>query len=202
MSPIVEASSHSYPHTAELIKRLTGANRVDFIAVYLGSTNQKNTGSEQQVSQPASLTHVDQTAKAAVARVERHLPADEVSGLLQKRLQIINVWRPISHSAWDWPLALCDYRSIDEATDTVPVAPAYSPDREGEMYGISYNASQRWKYIQGMTPDEAVIFKCFDSIDDGGVARFAPHTGFEDPTTPKGSLPRESVEIRALVFYD
>jgi hypothetical protein len=28
-----------------------------------------------------------------------------------------------------------------------------------------------------------------------------PHTAFEDPTTPPDVLPRESIELRALVFF-
>ena len=42
----------------------------------------------------------------------------------------------------------------------------------------------------------------YDSIEDGSVAVLTPHTAFEDPTTPAGAPPRESIEIRALVFYD
>lgn len=42
----------------------------------------------------------------------------------------------------------------------------------------------------------------FDSVQDGSVAVFTPHTGFEDPTTPAEALPRRSIELRALVFYD
>lgn len=42
----------------------------------------------------------------------------------------------------------------------------------------------------------------FDSLQDGSVALFTPHTGFEDPTTPEGTPHRESIELRALVFYD
>ena len=42
----------------------------------------------------------------------------------------------------------------------------------------------------------------FDSIQDGSVAVFTPHSGFEDPNTPTGTPPRESIELRALVFYD
>lgn len=46
------------------------------------------------------------------------------------------------------------------------------------------------------------ILASFDSVEDGSVSRFAPHTGFVDPTTPKGTPHRESIELRALVFYD
>jgi hypothetical protein len=42
----------------------------------------------------------------------------------------------------------------------------------------------------------------FDSVQDGSVAVFTPHTAFEDPTTPKDAPLRESIELRALVFYD
>lgn len=42
----------------------------------------------------------------------------------------------------------------------------------------------------------------YDSVDDGSVAVLTPHTAFVDPSTPADALPRESIELRALVFYD
>jgi hypothetical protein len=41
----------------------------------------------------------------------------------------------------------------------------------------------------------------YDSETDGR-ARFAPHTAFDDPTAPADVLPRESIEIRTLVFHE
>jgi hypothetical protein len=32
-------------------------------------------------------------------------------------------------------------------------------------------------------------------------ARFTAHTAFEDPTSPLDPAPRESIEVRALVFW-
>jgi len=151
--------------------------------------------------QPVSQAHVDQTIASSIARVHQHLSPTEAPDLLKRRFQIINLWRPISHTALDWPLGLCDYRSVDPKTDTYPLALIY-PDHEGETMGIKYNPNQKWKYFRGMIPEEAVLLKCFDSVQDGSVAVFTPHTGFEDPTTPEGTPPRESIELRALVFYD
>ena len=71
--------------------------------------------------QPVSQVHVDQTAASFIARVHRHLPASDVPKLLERRFQIINLWRPIAAPALDWPLALCDYRSIDLEKDTFTV---------------------------------------------------------------------------------
>ena len=101
--------------------------------------------------------HVDQTTESSVARVRRHLPAEDVPKLLAGRYQIINLWRPISHPAYDWPLALCDYRSIDR-TDLVPTTLRY-PDREGETLSVRYNPNHKWKYVRGMEPGEFVLIK-------------------------------------------
>ena len=45
-------------------------------------------------------------------------------------------------------------------------------------------------------------FNSADSINDGSVAVLTPHTAFADPTTPPDAPLRQSIEIRALVFYD
>jgi hypothetical protein len=34
-----------------------------------------------------------------------------------------------------------------------------------------------------------------------GRARFVPHTAFDDPATPPGAAPRESIEARAFAFF-
>ena len=102
--------------------------------------------------------HIDQSAASAVARVHKHLPASDVPKLLERRFQIINLWRPIAFPALDWPLALCDYRSVDLKRDVFPVALIY-PDREGETLAVKYNENYKWKYLHGMTPEEIVLIK-------------------------------------------
>jgi hypothetical protein len=34
-----------------------------------------------------------------------------------------------------------------------------------------------------------------------GLHRFSAHTGFDDPETPTDAPPRESIEVRTLVFF-
>lgn len=101
---------------------------------------------------------MDQTTASSVARVHRHLPPTEATSLVRKRFQIINLWRPILHAAVDWPLALCDFRSVDVNNDLMPVALIY-PDREGETFGVKYNPNHQWKYMRAMTPEEFVLIK-------------------------------------------
>jgi hypothetical protein len=39
------------------------------------------------------------------------------------------------------------------------------------------------------------------NIKDEGRARFTAHTSFDDPNSPPNAAPRESIEVRALVFW-
>ena len=108
--------------------------------------------------QPFVQTHVDQTTASSIALVHRHLPASDVSKLLERRFQIINLWRPIANPAIDWPLALCDYRSVDPKNDTFQIALVF-PERESETMGIKHNENHKWKYLYGMTPEEIILIK-------------------------------------------
>jgi hypothetical protein len=58
----------------------------------------------------------------------------------------------------------------------------------------------RWFYKSGLTSDEVILIKCFDSKLDGR-ARRVPHTAFEVPGT-KDREKRESIEVRCLVFHE
>ncbi|MGB7098991.1 MAG: CmcJ/NvfI family oxidoreductase, partial [Xanthobacteraceae bacterium] len=123
---------------------------------------------------------------------------DEAQELLQGRVQVINLWRPIRGPLLDAPLAVCDARSV-EPDDLVPSDLVY-PDRVGETYSVTHRPSHQWFYFRNMRADEVLLLKCYDSKTDGR-ARFAPHTAFTDPTTPPDAAPRESIELRALVFH-
>ncbi|KAG1799382.1 uncharacterized protein HD556DRAFT_1231452 [Suillus plorans] len=196
-----EIEREYYPESIDLIKRVTGATSIVIFDHTIRRRRPDEIDDGPQKRQPVPLVHVDQTTASSIARVHRHLPPTEAPSLLRRRFQLINLWRPISHAAVDWPLALCDFRSVDYEKDLVPVALVY-PDREGETFGVKHNPNHQWKYLKAMTPEEFALIKCFDSVHDGSVARLAPHTGFEDPNTPEGAPLRESIELRALVFYD
>jgi hypothetical protein len=147
--------------------------------------------------QPATRVHVDQTHTSGANRVREHLPL-EADELLKGRVQVINLWRPIRGPVRDAPLALCDVTSV--AADDLVASDLIYPNRNGETYSVKYNPEHRWFYFSDMTADEALFLKCYDSATDGR-ARFVPHTAFVDPTAPQDAPPRESIELRTLVFH-
>ena len=51
-----------------------------------------------------------------------------------------------------------------------------------------------------MDKDELFVFKCYDSRQNAGG--FTPHCSFADPDTADDAAERESIELRALVFWE
>jgi len=189
-----------YPEAAQFIADATGASRV-FVFDHVQRRRVPGIDGDRRARnaprQPATRVHVDHTARSGLQRV-RDLLGEDAEELLRGRVQVINLWRPIRGPLQDAPLAVCDAGSVAPG-DLVPADLVYR-DRVGETYGVKFNPEHRWYYVSDMQPDEALLLKCYDSATDGR-ARFAPHTAFEDPTAPADKLPRESIELRTLVFH-
>jgi hypothetical protein len=188
-----------YAEAERLIADVTGASRV---VVFDHTVRRRVPGADDRAAglprQPATRVHVDHTERSGPQRV-RDLLGGEAEELLKGRVQVINLWRPIRGPLRDAPLAVCDARSV-AAGDLVRSELVYR-DRVGEIYAVKYNPEHRWFYVPDMQPDEALLLKCYDSATDGR-ARFMPHTAFEDPTVGEERLPRESIELRTLVFHE
>jgi hypothetical protein len=190
--------SRYYDETISLLEDVTGASRV---VVFDHTIRRRIPGATDRTKniprQPVPRVHNDYTVKSGPQRV-RDLLGNEAEDLLQRRFAVINVWRPIRGPIQDSPLAVSDARSV-AAGDLVATDLVY-PDRLGEIYYVKHNPSHRWFYAPAMRADEVMLIKCYDSAENG-AARFVPHTAFVDPNTPANALPRESIELRTLVFF-
>ncbi|KAI1867153.1 uncharacterized protein JN550_007205 [Neoarthrinium moseri] len=154
--------------------------------------------------QPAMAAHIDQTPQSAAQRVRRHMGDDEAAALLRGRYRIVNVWRPLNRAPVESnPLAFAS-SSTFRSEDAIPVEHRYPTGYTGQTAMIAHNEDQRWYYWSGMTGDERLLLECFDSegIREGSGVKGGrvPHTAFADPRTREGAEPRESIEVRALVF--
>lgn len=180
----------------ELIKSHTGACRVEFFdhTVRASDPQLRET---KQVREPATLVHNDYTANSGFVCLNENL-GDEAEVLSKNRFQIINIWRPLVDPVENFPLALCDVRSID-ARDMID-AERRAPNHIGEISLATYNPDHRWVYFSNMRPDEVLLFKTFDSIEQGNT-NCSIHTAIDLPDAPTNARPRESIESRAFVFY-
>jgi hypothetical protein len=182
------------PKVLELVQKLTGAPRV---ATSQTTVLLRDTGDADAVP-AADFVHLDFTRASAKPFADKLLDA-EARGRF-RRVQIYNVWRPITPPPQDVPLALCDQRTVDDAllVEGRAVEPDYP---EGVPYLIALpSPAHRWHYFPDMALDEVIVFKGYDSAPDAPMGCL--HTAFIPPSPPKGAVPRASVELRVFAFFE
>jgi len=195
-----------YPEVESVVKSLTGA-----LAVIAFDHNVRSAARaarrETGVRLPVDQAHNDYTEASGPKRKREVLEAAGRADLMDRRVAFVNLWRPIVGPVLDNPLAVCDALSVAPA-DLVATDIHHfgeddlkTPRHSGQIYSVRHNPAQRWFYLSAMRPDEFLLLKGYDSKADGR-ARFMPHTGFANPASPPGAVPRESIETRTLVVFD
>jgi hypothetical protein len=185
-----------YPEIEALVKQESGASRVVVFDHTLRTADDAKREA-LKIREVVRRVHNDYTEWSGPQRVRDVLP-DEAEALLERRFAIIQVWRPIRLPVETFPLAICD--AVTLAPEDLVISERRYPNRIGQTYAITYNPAHRWYSFPRMRRDEALVFKVYDSLTDGR-ARWTAHTAFDDPTSPPGAPPRESIEIRTLAFF-
>jgi len=156
------------------------------------------------------------------------VPEEEVE---RSDMLMANVWFPKDHPAYRDPFCLLDATSVKwpEELMAVPISTVYicqggpvesaptvlkktniinahfakgnTGDDESLLCGPSYSPSHRWVFCPDMKPEEAWLFKQFDTREN--VARQAFHNSFHDPFYDKDpSMPqRRSCEFRMVLLF-
>lgn len=206
----------------ELVTRLCGATRtaaqgwmIRTSADLTERAKQKVEGYQHSggIQPPAGEAHVDYneaTGRRAAARVYADRFPD---GPGYKRYICFSLWRTFSPGPQDWPLAVCDGRTVsDEETasntlfvvDEFPVGDALTAPVEGEDQMIAatifrHRDRHRWWYFSNMAADDVLLFKFQDS--DHSVTWRCPHTAFHDTSLPDAKI-RSSIEVRCIAFFE
>lgn len=190
---------------AALVKELTGAAHV-----FLQGGGKKRygpTATDRLAGLPNALPAlyphgdtIDASALQLAERIMEYVPGLSLDG---RRWAHYNLWRSITPPPQDYPLAVCDARSIVPSDGETVVAHTLTRT-VGEMVfattGYMHNPAHRWCYFSNMTPEEVLVFITHDS--DPARPHQVAHTAFFDPTCPPGTPTRGSVEMRALVLFD
>jgi hypothetical protein len=84
-----------------------------------------------------------------------------------------------------------------------------------EAYEVKYNPAHRWFYKRGMTQDDVIVFKLYDSMKSEATGKsnnqtidqramltwsVCPHSAFVDPSVPSDTPRRASIEVKAIVL--
>ncbi|KAH8422330.1 uncharacterized protein LDX57_000087 [Aspergillus melleus] len=210
-----------YPEAVDILKQATGATKAHVFShitrtapyekVEALAASKESDTKPTSLMVPARLIHVDQSEAGALDVLKDNMPPEEAARLSKSRWGIVNIWRPLKPVPRD-PLAVADARSVrdEDLIEIYGRMPGkgekdYEAATKGAGFGVlygKYGEGQKWYYLSGMKPEEVMLIKCYDSRADGSVARRAPHTAFVDPRTKEVKEPRESVELRCLVFFE
>ncbi len=227
-----------YPECMDIVREATGAETVAAfdhnVRSATGKSGKRSIRGGQQVQGPAHLVHGDYTLTSAPQRLRELaraptsndtyrarlaagrtlLDPDAVERAITRgRFAIINVWRNIApEPVATRPLALCDSASV-RPQDLV-VFEIHYRDRIGENYFAKHGPDHRWMFWSGMTRDEALLIKQWDSAgtlarsqgmtadgDDDQPCTFSFHSAFVDPSAAADAPDRWSIEVRCAVLY-
>jgi hypothetical protein len=215
------------PEALALARELTGADHV----VSLGWMLRSSSPERALALPPAPDVHVDLINGVIAQRYARvHARSALPRPGEYRRAVYTSLWRVLSPPPQDWPLALCDYRSVadDEGVPNFLFRVASLPESPGRELPaelsdaafdeagaesaaavFEFRPAHRWWYFPAMSRDEALLIKLHDT--DRSVAWRAPHTSFLDSTVfldgtaPAGHAApggghRESIELRSVAY--
>ncbi|KAI1746513.1 hypothetical protein F4782DRAFT_524282 [Xylaria castorea] len=215
-----------YPEAEEFIKTITNATRVHCFSHLIrqntvedniealkkleASRGRANISDKEGFGKtvPARYAHIDQSGNGARTLLNENLP-DEAEKLSETRWGTVNLWRPIQTIRRD-PLCFCDGRTINDE-DLVPIDVVLPPKGTSSFYEsiskgdgfqtleVRASPKHKWYHLAEMQPDEALIFKCYDSKNTTNSR--CCHASFRLPQTTNNA-PRESMEMRFFVFYE
>lgn len=121
-----------------------------------------------------------------------------------KRVLTLQLWRNTGPVQMDYPLAVCDCRTVGrEELIPVTVESYGGVPTEFDAFGLMYSeaaTNHHWYTFPNMEVDEVLLFRAFDSERVAQSKPFwTPHTAFKDPHSD--GTPRSSVEKRAICLF-
>jgi hypothetical protein len=200
-----QVERHYVGEVTELVRGLTGAPKVVVTRTVLRWSERAGDTTAFVNSRPARFVHVDYSRQSFDDFARMHLGTagePDPDRWLAGRYVAYNIWRVTTPPPQDVPLALCDARTTQPEDVVTGEAVIDRPGVLEMRFGSSlyrYNPGHRWFYFRNMQPDEALVFKAFDS--DTSRVQGCPHSAFNHPDCPHDVPPRGSVEIRAYAYF-
>ncbi|KAH6989254.1 hypothetical protein BKA56DRAFT_668414 [Ilyonectria sp. MPI-CAGE-AT-0026] len=193
--PMEKIEQPDHPYLTEVSSVLKAFLQAKDVVIY--DCNVRKIGNPK-FFQAARSAHVDHSSGNVRWRLQEALSRSRPNGIIYDRWLAVILWRPLSNPVTDWPLAVCDFTSIEDedlhAVDTV------LPHRVNEIYHLEHNPGHKWYYMSDQCPNESLVMKIFDS--DAAQAQYSAHAAF-DSTKMRQQLgpPRQSADVRAFVFF-
>ena len=126
----------------------------------------------------------------------------------------LSIWRLLKGPNNDWPLALCDYRTVNPERDSLSNDILFR-EETGENMLLKYNGAHRWYYMSDQDVDDVIVFRNTHTNSPQSARRLtllvvsfsnlrflgAWQASFFNSGAGSGqSFGRESIEVRVAAF--
>ena len=193
-----------YPECRDLLKRVTGCDEVrggghEFRNGFGGETGPRGVKPTPNGSGGAYAQGIHADMSPAVEDGFRRIVPDD------RHFESINIWRSAnSETVRMMPLAVCDMRSV--RIDDIVFGDGQNTGNIKQYTKVVdqrliHGPHQRWYYFPDMTPDEALLFRQYDTRQEILNLRTVFHTAVADPTSPDDAPMRSTIEVRMQAIY-
>jgi hypothetical protein len=186
--------------TIPLIRQMSGAREV--VPVHASTVRFSPKAEKRKYMTPAGWAHLDYSAGEVEVQLKESLELNRCKFRPYTRFVLYQGWRALSAPPQDFPLAICDGRTVDPAADIVPIEYHLKSGPRDVTYksrASRYSGRHRWWYFPEMTIDEMLVLIGFDSARPDTMNPL--HVAFEDKTARK-PVPRASIETRYFALFD
>ncbi|KAK3683304.1 hypothetical protein B0T22DRAFT_519075 [Podospora appendiculata] len=123
---------------------------------------------EAETDQPVQGVHGDFTPRQVYEYLRAKFGDERANeSWNERRVQIIQVWRPLRGPVVDWPLGVCDFNSVTRESDLVATDNILATGVM-ETYNAFHNPKHAWYFVRNQTSEDVLLFKGFDNAK--GVA--------------------------------
>ncbi|CVK99418.1 uncharacterized protein FMAN_02260 [Fusarium mangiferae] len=175
---------------------LPGYERIDYLDHLVRIRDEAfpdKVGEPTTYAQPACLPHSDFSKHGGFLAMKEFFPGQEPF-FENRDFDLINVWRVLRGPNNDWPLAVCDYQSVDLEVDTIKCDVLHE-SCVGENVVLFRNQKHKWFYLSSQGVDDIIVFRNTSSKEQRSVCF---HAAFD--TGLEATDPRHSIELRVVAF--
>ena len=185
--------------TIPVIRELSGAR--DVFSADSSTIRYSAVLQNKNAMTPAMWAHFDFDSGETERQLNDILPTIGFEPEPYSRFVLYQAWRSLSPPPQDFPLAMCDGRTVKPG-DMVPIEYHMKTPERDVIYqssGARFSPRHDWWYFPDMTPQELLVFIGFDSAlgDDFKTL----HVAIADETQAR-PVPRISLETRYFALFE
>lgn len=210
-----EVNAKHYGEIVALAKQLTGC---DFVLFYPALLRNPEATKVSEDFHPIQGVHSDYTESYSTMIqdpghpyhkvISQFMPAAGVTSadvVGASRIRTLQFWRNIGPAEVDYPLAICDTRTVSrDELISIMVETYGGLLTRFESFLVRGDKAEKhgWYTFPDLRADELLMFLAFDSDKAKLGERFwTPHAAFLNPDADEATPARESIEMRAICFW-